>query len=291
MIRSAYFSSLYHDNDYWHPLPDLSQPPNTTLTIMFVTSMRIFHTRPSLDPIFYANEPQYFDDLGETYYYNSDPRARPLACVDLSEVCSPDGQTCWSMDSPVPHGVDSPPAYWLMKWSLENSNSYDSIKWRLGSALLAQESISQYVSRPLSSAQWQLEASQLFATSLARIQHDALGIATGEDHEKPGYLEATPDEAKGQLCGLYKFKTTQYTNVNLAWFILLPLLSIAIFLFTWKARTIRLRPHTDPSLVIDVLVEFVWNFVVYIARILRVGVLYCSRQIGRLMNAVKSAIM
>ena len=254
---------------------------------MFVTSTHIYHTNPSLDPIFYANEPQHFNDLRETYYYNSDPRARPFACVDSSEVCSPDGQKCWSMRSPVPHGVDSPPTYWLMKWSLENSNTYDSIKWRLGSALLAQESISQYVSRPLSPVQWQLEASQLFATSLARIQYDALEIATGEDREKPGYLEVTPDEAKGHLCGLYKFKTTQYTNVNLAWFILLPLLSIMIFVLTWKARTIRLRPQTDPSLIIDVLIKAVWDLIVFLVRILSDGVKVCLHQIGRLMSTVK----
>ena len=288
-IPSAYFSSLYHDNDYWHPLPSLSQPINTTLTIMFVTSTHIFHTKPSLDPIFYANEPQHFDDLRETYYYNSDPQARPFACVDDTEVCSPDGQTCWSMNSPVPHGVGSPPAYWLMKWSLENSNTYDSIKWRLGSAFLAQESIAQYVSRPLSPVQWQLEASQLFATSLARIQYDALGIATGENHEKPGYIEATPDEAKGHLCGLYKLKTAQYTNVNLAWLILIPLLSIVVIFLTWKARTIRLRPQTDPSLIIDIIIEAIWHLVVFLTLTLGNGIIFSYRQIGRMVNAVKDA--
>ena len=60
-----------------------------------------------------------------------------------------------------------------MKWSSENSNTYDSIRWRLGTAFKAQESISQSVSRPLGPEQWQIEASQLFATSLGRILYDA----------------------------------------------------------------------------------------------------------------------
>ncbi|MCJ1454649.1 hypothetical protein MMC28_005002 [Mycoblastus sanguinarius] len=188
--------------------------------------MHIYHVKPSFDPIFPATEPRYFEDDRDPYYYNNDHRARNLACVDTTEVCSPDGKTCWSMTTPVPPDIPSPPAYWLTKWSLENSNIYDSLKWRLGTALLAQESISQSISQPLAHDQWQLEAAQLFATSLARIQYDAWGIATGEDRERPGYVEVTPDEARGRLCRLYKFKSPDYTNINLAAFVGLPLLAI-----------------------------------------------------------------
>ena len=60
-----------------------------------------------------------------------------------------------------------------------------------------------------------IEADQLFATSLARIQWDAWDIASGADRNLPGFVEMTPDEARGQLCGIYKFKTSDYTNVNL----------------------------------------------------------------------------
>ena len=169
--------------------------------------MHIYHVKPSFDPIFNAQEPRRFPDLRGTYYYNSDSRARPFACVDTSELCSPDGNTCWSMTASTPLSAKDSPAYWLMKWSLENSNVYDSIKWRLGSALLAQELVSQSLSNPLRSNHWQLEASQLFATSLARIQYDAWKIANGEGHDRPEYIEVTPDEGKGRLCGLYKYRT------------------------------------------------------------------------------------
>ena len=212
---------------------------------MFVSSIHIYHTERSFDPIFYANEPRYFEGSRAPLYYNSDPRARVLACVDKSEVCSPDGNTCWSMTAPVPEKVSSSAAYWLMKWSLENSNIYESIKWRLGTALLAQESVSQFVSLPLPSNQWQLEARQLFATSLARIQYDALGIATGEDRQRPGYVEVTPDEASGSLCGIYKFKSPDYTNINLVAFIGLNLLAIAIIILSLNASTIGLLPKSE----------------------------------------------
>ncbi|KAL9127469.1 MAG: hypothetical protein Q9217_003669 [Psora testacea] len=268
MGDSTYFSSLYPENDYWRPIPELKPPNDSTVTIIFVSSMHIYHAEPSFDPIFYATKPHYFNDYREPYYYNADPRARALACVDKSEVCSPDGNVCWSMASPAPNKVPSPPAYWLMKWALENSNIYDSIKWRLGTALLAQESISQSVSMPLPPDQWQLETSQLFATSLARIQYDAWGIAVGEDRQRPGYIDVTPDEAKGRLCGLYIFKTSDYTNVNLVAFIALIVLAITIFILSLQARTIGLNTRYDDkrntssqTLVIEVIVNFAYDLI------------------------------
>jgi hypothetical protein len=155
-----------------------------------------------------------------------------------------------------------------MKWSLENSNIYNSIKWRLGTALLAQESVSQWVSFPLPPDQWQLEASQLFAISLARVQYDVRSIATGEDRQRPGYADKTPDEAKGQLCGLYKFKTLDFTNINLAAFIGLAVLAIYVFILGLDARTAWFMPKSkkkkikvkdekmsNPTLIFDLCVN------------------------------------
>ena len=232
--------------------------------------MHIYHVERSFDPIFPAHEPRYFENFRKPLFFNADPRARALACVDTSELCSPDGKTCWSMNSPLPPDIQSSSGYWFMKWSLESSNIYDSIKWRLGTALLAQESVSQFVSNPLSPYQWQLEASQLFATSLARIQYDAWQIATGEDRERPGYVEVTPKEAKGDLCGLYKFKSSDYTNINLAAFVGLPLLAITIFILSLDTRGVELGSTTDEStvskpLVIDVIVKFICSTLLALA--------------------------
>ena len=235
--------------------------------------MHIYHVKPSFDPIFPANEPHYFDDYREAYYYNADPRARALACVDTSELCSPDGTTCWSMTSPLPHDIQSSSGYWLMKWALENSNIYDSIKWRLGTALLAQESVSQSISIPLDPHQWQIEASQLFATSLARVQYDAWKIATGEDRERPGYVEVTPDEAKGSLCGLYKFKTFDYTNVNVAGFFGLPLLALTIFVLSWDASVVGLGSEKDGSTVSEpLIIDVIVRYICYVLLALIVGI-------------------
>ncbi|KAL8693026.1 MAG: hypothetical protein Q9218_002041 [Villophora microphyllina] len=256
---NTYFSSLYSSEDYWQPLPSLKPPADSTLTIVFVSSMHIYHTKPSFDPIFYATEPRYIDGYRDPFYYNSDPRARVLACVDKTELCSPDGKTCWSMTAPVPRHMQSPPAYWLTKWSLENSNIYDSLKFRLGTALLAQESISQSISLPLGSNHWQLEASQLFATSLARIQYDAWDIAIGADREKPGYIEVTPDEAKGQLCEIVKTKKENYTNINLLAFLGLPFLAFTVFVLSWDIRTFPRVDAPKGHMVIDVIARWSVN--------------------------------
>ena len=205
--------------------------------------MHIYHSKSTFDPIFHATEPRYFEDLREPYFYNSDPRATVLACVDTTELCSPDGKICWPTNAAVPPDVSASPALWLTNLSLIHSNTYDSLKWRLGTALLAQEKVSQFVSRPLSDHHWQLEASHLFATSLARIQYDAWAIATGRDRERTGYVNTTNNytpEAQGRLCGLYKFKTSDYTNINLVAFVGLIVLAFVIFVLSWNASFIGL---------------------------------------------------
>jgi hypothetical protein len=201
--------------------------------------MHIYHIKPSYDPIFPAIKPRFIEGYRDPYYFNSDPKARALACVDITELCSPNGDTCWSMTAALPDGVLNTPSYWLMKWSLENSNIYDSIKWRLGTALLAQERVSQSRSQPLSDNHWEREAEQLFKTSLARIQFDAWSIGTGEDREQPGYIEITPDEGKGKLCKLYKFNSTGCTNVNLGAFIGLLLTPFFILFLSLEVRGVR----------------------------------------------------
>ena len=145
-----------------------------------------------------------------------------------------------------------------MKWALESSTIADSITLRLGSALVAQESISQSIaSNRLDPHQWEIETELLFATSLARIQFDAMAIATGEGRDRPGYKEVTPDEAKGQLCNLFKFKTVGYTNINFAALIGLFLILPVLFVLSLEARRIGLiseDENTSPKpLVISAL--------------------------------------
>jgi hypothetical protein len=92
-----------------------------------------------------------------------------------------------------------------------------SIQKRLGSALLAQDMISQFKSRGLDDGHWMKEAKRLFLTSPARIQFDAFSIASGEDYTHEvngdGYVNLTPPQA-GNLCGIWIFKNTDYLNID-----------------------------------------------------------------------------
>ncbi|KAK3313322.1 hypothetical protein B0H66DRAFT_565878 [Apodospora peruviana] len=225
----TYSTSLSPRYDFWRPIPELTPPTNSTIAILFISPFHIYHLKPNSDPVFGADEPCYVDGDPAPWYCKSDAKARLFACLDRQDLCSPDGLVCWSPTVTTRNKL--PPSYWLMKLSLAFSNTYDSIVHRLGSALIAQEKISQYTSAPLADTHWMLEAERLFATSLARVQFDAWTIASGADRptgeagDHEGYVDLTPDEA-GDLCGggLFKFRSTGYKNVYLAPFLCLLIL-------------------------------------------------------------------
>jgi hypothetical protein len=239
IITRTYASSLYPEWDYWVPRTELTPPENSTVTIMFVSALHIFYLKASADPLFPADKKVHVDGYSNPWFYKSDPKARALACIDKTEICSSDGKECWSMTDNR-NGTKFPSEFWLMKLSLESSSIFDSINKRLGSALRAQERVTQFTSQPLNDKHWMDEAERLFATSLARIQFDAFNIASGEDqaHEVDGYIVQTPDEA-GDLCGFFKFKSTGYTNLNYValWCLGLPVL-VLCFLLTLEIGTI-----------------------------------------------------
>ncbi|KAF3761992.1 hypothetical protein M406DRAFT_74910 [Cryphonectria parasitica EP155] len=225
-------------SNYWTPLEGLRS--NTmegySLTIMFISSLRILFVKPSTDPIFPTDNDIDID--GSLWYYKSDPRYRVLVCSDSYEFRSPDGQKRWSRDNRI-SGL--PPAYWLMDLALNASNTYDSIAKRLGSALIAQEKVSQFTSAALPENHWVDEAKLLFETSLARIQFDAWSIASGEDAlhvGADGYIEKTPREA-GNLCGLFKFRSYSHRNVDfLAFFLTILLVPVPSWMLSWP-KTFR----------------------------------------------------
>jgi len=169
---------------------------------MFIESCRILYTGPSDDYIFPARD--RVTDGESTFYYNLNRKAKPLACVDWLEVCQSDG-TCRHIDQESkPHEVE----YELVRAAMRKATTYSAIEFRRGSALLAKECVADLISQQLDDHQWILESVALFETSLSRIQHDALDIAIGFGHEKaPGlYVHETLDWARGNMCGLYKFK-------------------------------------------------------------------------------------
>lgn len=98
--------------------------------------------------------------------------------------------------------------------ALKKSNTYDSIKLRLGSSLLAQQRVGQARSQALANNHWELEAEHMFKTSLARAQFDAWSLASGEDHDQDTYKN-TVDEFAEDMCGLFKFRAAEHVNIRL----------------------------------------------------------------------------
>lgn len=205
---------------------------------MFISALHILYLDSSSDPIFGADEKYLFEGEPKPWWYKSDPRSGVLACIDYHQLCSPDGKSCWSVTE---DRENLPPGYWLMRLSMEAaSNIYDSIVGRLGSALIAQERVSQSTSDGLRDDHWKLEAARLFATSLARIQYEAWSIASGEDRREEGFVDVTPDEAR-DLCGLFKFKSVGYANIDVLWLVILSLLSPLLWILSQEVRDVRDR--------------------------------------------------
>ena len=120
--------------------------------------------------------------------------------------------------------------------ALKKSNTYDSIKLRLGSSLLAQQRVGQARSQSLANNHWELEAEHMFKTSLARAQFDAWSLASGEDHDQDTYKN-TVDEFAEDMCGLFKFRAAGHVNIRLWPFWLLCSVLPITFLLSVELKT------------------------------------------------------
>jgi hypothetical protein len=120
--------------------------------------------------------------------------------------------------------------------ALKKSNTYDSIKLRLGSSLLAQQRVGEARSQALANNHWELEAEHMFKTSLARAQFDAWSLASGEDHDQDTYKNTVDEFAEG-MCGLFKFRAAGHVNIRLWPFWLLCSVLPITFLLSVELKT------------------------------------------------------
>ncbi|KAH7410190.1 hypothetical protein DE146DRAFT_341606 [Phaeosphaeria sp. MPI-PUGE-AT-0046c] len=122
------YSSNANDSDQpvWIPHPDFTRPRYSTLTIIFISSLRILYEERSDDPLFPADKDYPLPGDPKPWFRNSDPRARPLACLDSIEVCSSDGRECWNMNEPTSNTktADNTPEFILLYSSLYKTDIY-----------------------------------------------------------------------------------------------------------------------------------------------------------------------
>ncbi|KAK8004715.1 hypothetical protein PG990_010752 [Apiospora arundinis] len=219
-------------------IPDLSRARDTYMTVIFVSSCRIFYNGRCEDPVFPADRDVFPIGRPSRKYYNSDPRPRVLVAIDEMRICAKDNKICDSPDE-LPKGIslELRSAYDMARTIFKRTSTYNSLRYRLGSALLAADGISDFESRQLSNEQWIIESQALFRTSLARLQFNTMDFAMGDRprvlHEK-AYNNTTPDWARHENCTPYKFSLPgQYSNIQVAQFGFL-LIPIALFIGSRK---------------------------------------------------------
>lgn len=215
MTHSAfvYFDSFNDGNDF-RPIPQLTIPSKSILTLLFVQPGKIFYTEPSNDPIFPTSKtPDHVPGIDSPYYLYKEGFARPLAAVDTIEWRDlSEGPEWRSWIDPAPQNEKFPGELWFLWFSIRSSFSYQSISRRLGSGLVASSRISGFSSLPLDREQWKTEAVQLFKTSLARAQFEAQNIARGVYANYDGYVKAKYPLA---ICRrTYIFRTEGWNNIN-----------------------------------------------------------------------------
>jgi len=225
----------------WTPHPDLTPPAYSTVTIIFVSSLRILYEQYSSDPIFPADEEFYLDGDPKAWFRNSDPRARPLACITTIEVCAPDGKTCWNVNEPSSNSSfpDDTPEFILLYAALYKTDIYYSLAKRQGRSLLAQKKVSQYFSAALGDDPWVAEVENWVRTALARTSINAWSVAGGEDSvhaNKGGFVEVT--KGYGNLCGRYKYNPQGYQSLRFVPLMLLVAALPIIWILSWDARSV-----------------------------------------------------
>lgn len=240
--NSAYESTPSgSEYDAWQPIRELSRKKKTYMTVIFISSCRIFYNGRCEDPVFPANRELFPIGRPVPKYYNSDPRPRVLVAIDEMRVCANDETACDSPDE-LPTGIslEMRSAYEMARTVFKRTSTYNSLRYRRGTALMAADGISDFESRHLSDEQWIIESQALFRTSLARLQFNARDFAMGDRPQglyTDAYNNTTPDWARRENCIPYKFPLPgQYANIRIADFLFL-LIPLALFVGSLEIRT------------------------------------------------------
>jgi hypothetical protein len=173
-------------------------------------------------------------------FYNDDPVATALACVDSISVCHANEELCWNnINNPInelPSHIEKT-GYYMLDMALTRSNICNSILLLGGSALDAQSkmqaNLSVPLSLPLAPEQWKVEVRSLFKASLARIQIDLRDYMRGAAANEVGFENHT-DSGYTEMCGAYKFRTVGWRNINAWAFWLLIILIVIVYFLSWE---------------------------------------------------------
>lgn len=252
-------SSFCYEEDSptgWNPIAAFNYQNYEVTSLLLIQSQNNYHKTSRDDPVFPAKLQVEPPVRPYPLFYNDDPVATALACVDSVSVCHANGELCWSkVNNPINElpSHKEKTGYYMLDIALMRSNICNGVLLRGGSSLDAQSkmqaNLSVPLSLPLAPEQWKVEVRALFKASLARIQIDlrdymrgaAANVAGFQDHTESGYAE---------MCGAYKFRTVGWTNINAWAFWLLIILVVIVYFLSWELG--------EPSEEQQTVAEWIW---------------------------------
>ncbi|MCJ1392031.1 hypothetical protein MMC18_004898 [Xylographa bjoerkii] len=211
MVCRPYSTSL---DAGWTPIPALKATLQPAVTILFVMNQGVDYPAEQNDLIF----PAHTNVTGaiSPRWQNTDERATVLGCAD--ELSYYLNGICWNAseaDLHIPDDDELKLAYALLRVSARESNMYQAMQYRGGSGFDAADKFGHYKSLNLAQEQWKIETKLFFEASLVRIRIYARDIARG--NPTANAMAAVVGKLNGSqtgACGMYKFKSDGWTNIN-----------------------------------------------------------------------------
>ena len=163
------------------------------VTLMFLAPNSVSYKSPVHDPLYQATLPVTLTDLDDKVYttYSQDFWVSVLACADKFQLRNPANglSTSLTSSSAIIEEIDSlllttelQYAIWfILYYAFKSSTTFWTVHSRGANSLRASDIVggSDFLSPGLPDNQWQIEATELFSVSLAKIQQMILSYATG----------------------------------------------------------------------------------------------------------------
>ncbi|KAJ9608181.1 hypothetical protein H2200_007169 [Cladophialophora chaetospira] len=217
------------DDSTFLSIPEL-KPTSADLTIIFLAPNAIKYNHPTSDPFFSAN---FYVELGSFQgvnlsYFSADEYVSAMACADQYQYCNGDDNTqctpltgyqqAWTALNSSKLNLNDVQYTIASRIALTSRSlsTFHSISGRGAAALRAQDTIYDRVQQvPLPDNQWQIELSNWFAISLAKLQHSIVEYAAPsvrkEDMPAGAYLQEPFDAVSKAMCYSQKVALTGNT--------------------------------------------------------------------------------
>lgn len=195
------------------------------MTILEIHSYGVMYGKIRDDPVFPAKE----WNRERQNFQNNETWPRELGCADTASICDPDMNSCWSFPefgkfnyslTPIPIWTRTPKSFGSIGTDAELARAllYTAIfnnflEPYYDRYSLEAESHCRYSRCSLPRNQWEVEARQLFETSLAKMQFNVLDIVRGTDNKREEDFYGIPPEFRG-MCKMGKFKSIGWQNVS-----------------------------------------------------------------------------